>query len=197
MQICLSKLSKIRLDEFERTWILQQNLIKHLPDSEQEDKKRQVFLDFIYVNEQLIHRRLLQNTMQEKDSKDKDRRTKDKVFSTHIRRTKYDKRQNRDPNQGRSAGTIASQIICPFPQCKKVGGHPKEGGVGAKSLGRCPVLRGVPSSERLALIRSVKGCSRCLNHGHELSGCRLDPSKDWLQSGHGHGCTCPSCPYII
>ena len=189
MQICLSKLSKIRLDEFERTWILQQNLIKHLPDSEQEDKKRQVFLDFIYVNEQLIHRRLLQNTMQEKDSKDKDRRTKDKVFSTHIRRTKYDKRQNRDPNQGRSDGTIASQIICPFPQCKKVGGHPKEGGVGAKSLGRCPVLRGVPSSERLAMIRSVKGCSRCLNHGHELSGCRLDPSKDWLQSGHGQGCT--------
>ena len=52
MQICLSKLSKTRLDDFERAWILEQNKIKHLPDSEQEDKKRAIFLDFIYVNEQ-------------------------------------------------------------------------------------------------------------------------------------------------
>ena len=182
MQICLSKLSRQRLDDFERNWIYEQNRVKHLPDSEQEDKKRDVFLEFIYVNEQLIHRRLLQNTMQDKDSKDK--YTKDKVFSTQIRQTKYDKKQNK----GKSDGAQASQIVCPFPQCKKVGGHPKEGGLGAKSLGRCPVLRGTPSADRLALIKSVKGCSRCLNHGHELSGCRLDPNKEWLQKGHGDGC---------
>ena len=28
-----------------------------------------------------------------------------------------------------------------------------------------------------------------LNFGHELSACRLDPGKDWLQNGHGSGCT--------
>ena len=183
IHICLSKLSKQRQDEFERSWICEQSKVKHLTDAEQENKKRDVFLDFIFVNEQLIHRRLLQNTMQEKDPKDKHK--KDKVFSTQIRKTKYDKKQNK----GKSEGAQSSQVVCPFPQCKKVGGHPKEGGVGAKSLGRCPFLRATPSADRLALIRSVKGCSRCLNHGHELSQCRLDPNKEWLNTDHGDGCT--------
>ena len=188
MQICLSKLSKTRLDDFERTWIVEQNKIKHLSDSEQEDKKREIFLDFIYVNEQLIHRRLLQNTMQDKDSKDK--HTRDKVFSTQIRQTKYDKKQNRNSSQDGSGGasSTGSQLVCPFSQCMKIGGHPNIRGKSAKCLGRCPVLRQTPFSGRIALMKSVHGCLRCLQWGHELSECTLDPNLDWLQEGHGDGC---------
>ena len=189
MQICLSKLSKTRLDDFERAWILEQNKIKHLPDSEQEDKKRAIFLDFIYVNEQLTHRRLLQNSMQEKESKDK--HTKDKVFSAQIRQTKYDKKQNRNSSQGGGTGASSTgdQVVCPFSQCKMVGGHPNKAGKSSRSLGRCPVLRETPFSGRIALIKSVHGCLRCLQWTHELSSCRLNPNLSWLRDGHGDGCT--------
>jgi len=195
MQICLSRLSKIRLDDFERSWIVSQNKIKHLPDSEQEDKKREIFLDFISVNEQLIHRRLLQNTMQDRIQKtgqdSKDRQTKDKVFSTQIRQTKYDKRQNRNSNQGGNSGAFSTtdQLVCPLPQCKKIGGHPKDKVKSPMCLGRCPVLRETPFNERISLVKSVKGCLRCMQWGHELNQCTLNPNMSWLQEGHGDGCT--------
>ena len=62
--MAISKLSKQRQDEFEKSWMMEQFRMKGVPLDIQEDRKRELFIDFIKIHESLLHRRQLQNSLQ-------------------------------------------------------------------------------------------------------------------------------------
>ena len=198
MQICLSRLSRVRCDEFERSWYSEQVKVEKSPSIVQEQKKREVFLSFIQVNERLIHRRLLQNSMTgEREKKS------EKVFSTNTdnfgRETRYDKRQRRRKDEGPSGGEggagpggrPSGDVTCPMPGCQAPG-HPRvrppNVGGSVRNLSRCPILRATSQEGKLRLVESVGGCKKCLNASHTSSFCSLPDSTPWLKAGHGPDC---------
>ena len=214
MQICLSKLSRVRTDEYERLWYAEQVKIETLPAPEQEAKKRDIFLSFIQINERLIHRRLLQNTMAGE-------KKPEKVFSTTSggasvgRETRFDKRQRRrdqDASDGGAGGRgvrrdrADGEVVCPMPGCSAPG-HPRvrppNVGGSVRNLSRCPILRGTNQDAKLALVEKVGGCRKCLNSSHLAHLCSLPDTTPWLSSGHGADCRSPPahhhpsiCPHL-
>ena len=217
MQICLSKLSRVRTDEYERVWYAEQAKIESLPAPEQEAKKRDIFLSWIQINERLIHRRLLQNSITGSEKK------QEKVFSTSTdnqtigRETRYDRRQRKSKDEGRDrggtvggsgagAGRPPADVTCPMPGCQAPG-HPRvrppNVGGSIRNLSRCPILRATSQGAKLALVESVGGCRICLNSSHISSQCSLPVTTPWLAAGHGEECRKPPghhhpsiCPYI-
>ena len=217
MQICLSKLSRVRTDEYERLWYSEQVKIESLPAPEQEAKKRDIFLSWIQINERLIHRRLLQNSITGSEKK------QEKVFSTSTdnqtigRETRYDRRQRKSKDEGRDrggavggsgagAGRPPGDVTCPMPGCQAPG-HPRvrppNVGGSIRNLSRCPILRATSQGAKLALVESVGGCRICLNSSHISSQCSLPVTTPWLAAGHGEECRKPPghhhpsiCPYI-
>ena len=204
MQICLSKLSRVRVDEYERLWYAEQVKIEKQPAAEQEAKKREIFLSFIQVNERLIHRRLLQNSITGE-------KKQERVFSTSTehptigRETRYDRRQRRSKDEGRDRGgtgggggagrpPAAADITCPMPGCQAPG-HPRVRppniGGSIRNLSRCPILRATKQEAKLALVESVGGCRICLNSSHGAPKCSLPATTPWLVAGHGAECRKP------
>ena len=202
MQICLSKLSRVRTDEFERLWYTEQVKIEKQPAAEQEAKKREIFLSFIQVNERLIHRRLLQNSITCE-------KKQERVFSTNTenqtigRETRYDRRQRKSKDEGRDrvgtgggggAGRPPADVTCPMPGCQAPG-HPRVRppniGGSIRNLSRCPILRATRQEAKLALVESVGGCRICLNSSHSAPQCSLPPTTPWLAAGHGAECRKP------
>ena len=216
MQICLSKLSRVRTDEYERLWYAEQVKIEKLPASQQEAKKREIFLSFIQVNERLIHRRLLQNSIAGE-------KKPEKVFSTNAqnptigRETRYDKKQKKYKEEGRVGGGSGGAagggdgrpfagVTCPMPGCQAPG-HPRlrppNVGGSVRNLSRCPILRATSQEAKLALVESVGGCRVCLNSSHSSPQCSLPVTTPWLAAGHGEACRQPPghhhpsiCPHL-
>ena len=211
MQICLSKLSRVRTDEYERLWYAEQIKIETLPASDQEAKKRDIFLSFIQINERLIHRRLLQNSMAGE-------KKQEKVFSTTTegagvgRETRFDKRQRRRKEDasvggaGERADRPAGEVVCPMPGCNAPG-HPRvrppNVGGSVRNLSRCPILRSTNQDAKLALVERVGGCRKCLNSSHLAHLCSLPDTTPWLSAGHGAECRSPRahhhpsiCPHL-
>ena len=75
MATIVQKLSRQRLDNWDREWVLEQMRIDAEPLKVQEDRKRQMLINFLQLNESILHRRLLQISLnqQEKTPK-KDRK---------------------------------------------------------------------------------------------------------------------------
>ena len=192
LQQCLSKLSKQRVDQFEQSWIEQQFKKPLLTPTQQEEMKQTMFFQFIELHENLLHRRMLQNSMMKEEKEDK-KEIKTKVFTTNLRETRYDKRQQKKVGGSAAAPAAVStagpapvdtSIVC--PACKGVGGHPRTRppnvGKSARSVARCPILKSTKQAEKLAFVVQIACCPRCLSSTHaNLQDCKLPTTTPWLQ----------------
>ena len=160
-------MSRQRQDEWEKSWILEQQKIEDEPLRHQEDVKRKNFLNFVKLHETLLNRRLLQqglgSTDKEKE-KEKEKRRFDKVFSTQggdPRKTRFDKRAEKSKKESGKVESTESGRQGEIYSCKccgKVGGHPKffpasQSGRSRTSLARCPKFK--EHEDKLALIKSL------------------------------------------
>ena len=201
ISLAISKVSKVRQDQWEQKWLEQQMLLEEASPKVLEDKKREMFISFIQFNENLIHRRLLQVETQ-KGEKEKIK-VKEKAFSTvsDLRKTKYD--QKRDKRTTFKAGQSSTPPTLPptggpLPShndrrsdykcvlCGQSGGHPKtfdgpKKGTGARSLARCKDFKDTAQPQKLALVLKLSSCVRCLSTTHQVESCFLSPTKPWLQ----------------
>ena len=186
------KMSRQRQDEWEKSWIIEQQKIEDKPLRYQEDVKRKNFLTFVKLHETLLNRRLLQqglgSTDKDKD-KEKEKEKKKFVFATQEadpRKTRFDKKAEKNKKESRRAGEEESGKQGEAYSCKccgKAGGHPKffpasQAGRSRTSLARCPKFKA--HEDKLALIKSLKACKMCLSTTHTHDKCLLDPSTPWL-----------------
>ena len=83
IQMASSKLSKIRLDAWEKEWMMTHERLEADGESlkVQENRKRELFIRFLKLHEGLLHRRLLQSSIDDKDKPDK-KDKREKVFNT-------------------------------------------------------------------------------------------------------------------
>ena len=86
--MAISKLSKQRQDEFEKSWMMEQFRMKGVPLDIQEDRKRELFIDFIKIHESLLHRRQLQNSLQGGEGLGARPKEKEKIFQVQTRKNK-------------------------------------------------------------------------------------------------------------
>lgn len=204
MGMSLQKLSRVRQDSFEEKWLMKSIELEGKPMEVVEEEKRKLFVAFITLNENLLVRRQLQNSIMKADEeKGKGKVSKsEKAFSVRV--TKHEKRV--------AKSAAASSYVPPqdkdslqCPVCGEKGGHPRTRGArigkSAKSVARCQKFRDMPQDQKLALIEQI-GCSRCLTYGsHDSKGCQLPADTHWLQhdscsekAGAHHPSVCPSRP---
>ena len=96
MALIVQKLSKQRIDNWDREWMEEQLKIDSEPLKFQEDRKRQMLVNFLRINESILHRRLLQSSItgQEKSQPKKEKR--ETILATaEVRSTRFDKRANK------------------------------------------------------------------------------------------------------
>ena len=96
MALIVQKLSKQRIDNWDREWMEEQLKIDSEPLKFQEDRKRQMLVNFLRINESILHRRLLQSSItgQEKNQPKKEKR--ETILATaEVRSTRFDKRANK------------------------------------------------------------------------------------------------------
>ena len=176
LQICLSKLSKQRVDEFEKSYLIETLNMKGATEVEKEEKKRDMFLDFIELHEALLARRMLQNSLS------KEKPPIQKAFMT-TRETKFEKREKKNySSSGSASGSPAVSSNCPLCQAPK---HPRlkppKVGSSPASVSRCPVLRDTPQQEKLSKVRAAACCELCMSWTHTRNSCRLPTDTHWLQ----------------
>ena len=198
--LAISKVSRVRQDQWEQKWLEQQMLLEGASPRTLEDKKREMFIHFIQFNETLIHRTLLQKETQ-KGEKEKVK-VQEKVFSTvnDLRKTKYDQKRDKKTTfkagQPPRASTLHSTGGSPPNQsgsrsdykcilCGQSGGHPKtfdgpKKGTGARSLARCQDFKDTAQPQKLALVLKLSSCVRCLSTTHQVESCFLSPTQHWL-----------------
>ena len=180
LQICLSKLSKQRVDDFEKSYLVETLSMKGATEVEKEEKKREMFLEFIELHEALLARRMLQNSLS------KEKPQIQKAFMT-TRETKFEKREKKAA-AAYSSTTPASPSSCPLCQAPK---HPRlkppKIGSSPASVSRCPVLRDTPQQEKLSKVKAAACCELCMSWTHTRSSCRLPTDTHWLQ----HDCKDP------
>ena len=185
IQMASSKLSKIRLDSWEKEWMLTQERLEADGESlrVQENRKRELFIRFLKLHEGLLHRRLLQSTIDDKDKIDK-KEKREKVFNTkELRPTRFDKRNNKKDDKKDDKTNKDKTYNCVL--CKQKDGHPRtfpasKKGTGQKSLARCPTFRSTEQSKKLSLVTSLNSCIRCLSTTHTVDSCFLNPTTSWL-----------------
>ena len=190
MVLAARKMSKIRQDQWERTWLEEQMKIDDQPLREQENKKRTLFLKFLRLNETLLQRRQLQNGLTAQgEKKEKKKETKDTVFSTQEHRTtRFDKKMNKKGESKKDEVDKSKPYLCPL--CGQVNGHPKlfppnKAGSGRTSLARCPKVKNAPQSKKLSMVLSVGGCQRCTSASHNQASCQMSPETPWLSHDCG------------
>ena len=189
LQICLSKLSRQRVDEFEKSYLVETLSMKSATEVAKEERKREMFLEFIELHEALLARRMLQNSLS------KEKPPIQKAFMT-TRETRFEKREKKS-----AAASSSAPSNCPLCQAPK---HPRlkppKIGSSPASVSRCPVLRDTPQQEKLSKIRAAACCELCMSWTHTRSSCRLPADTHWLQ----HDCKDPPgqplhhpslCPY--
>ena len=199
INICLSKISKPRADDFEKGWLKESMKLTSLSTQELEERKQEMFSEFIELHEKLLQRRVLQEQIAKEDKK-----PKEKTFTT--RETKYDKRRAKDSQSSRGdrKGGVSQneEIICPVKGCKAVGGHPRTkppmAGASARSVARCPVLANMRQEDKLNAVKEAKACPLCLaSHHSNVAQCKLPRDTDWLRhtdcqdQGTHHPLICP------
>ena len=190
MALAARKMSKIRQDQWERTWLEEQMKIDDQPLREQENKKRTLFLKFLRLNETLLQRRQLQNGLTAQGEKrEKKKETKDRVFSTQeYRTTRFDKRANKKGESKKDEVDKSKPYVCPL--CDQVNGHPKlfppnKAGSGRTSLARCPKVKNAPQAKKLSMVLSAGGCQRCTSASHTQATCQMSPDTPWLSHDCG------------
>ena len=206
MGLSLQKLSRVRQDSFEEKWLMRSIELEGKPMEVIEEEKRKLFVAFITLNENLLVRRQLQNSIMKADEeKGKGRFTKgEKAFTVRV--TKHEKRLAKGGGGGPGLGVGAQDkdhLQCPV--CGDKSGHPRTKGArigkSAKSVARCQRFRDMPQDQKLELIERI-GCSRCLTYGsHNSTECQLPATTHWLQhdscsekAGSHHPSVCPSRP---
>ena len=195
MGLSLSKLSRVRQDNFEEKWVEKQVELEGETVEVLEREKQKLFISFIKVQENLLVRRQLQSSI----LKEEESPRKEKAFT--VRTTKHEKRFSK-PVQGEGASvTEGEDYRCPV--CSQKGGHPRTTGsrigCSARTLSRCQTFRQKPQSEKLPLIKRL-GCERCMSVGsHGIQGCQLPADTSWLKhdncqspAGHHHPSVCPN-----
>ena len=181
-----SKLSKQRQDEFEKSWMMEQFRMKGVPLDIQEDRKRELFIDFIKIHESLLHRRQLQNSLQGGEGLGARPKEKEKIFQVQTRKTSYDKKRD-NAKQGGSSNL--SVIECKL--CKVKGGHPSKTKPNITapefltSLARCPSFHNTVPADRISLVLKLNACLRCLKTTHTVNSCKLPLETYWLKN---HDC---------
>ena len=210
MGMSLQKLSRVRQDSFEEKWLMKSIELEGKPMEVIEEEKRKLFVAFITLNENLLVRRQLQNSIMKADEeKVKGKFKTERAFTVRV--TKHEKRfakggagsSGAGQSQGGSAGD-KDQLQCPV--CGDKNGHPRTRGArigkSAKSVARCQQFRDLPQDQKLGLIERI-GCSRCLTYGsHTSKECQLPADTHWLQHdfcgsdkvGSHHPSVCPSRP---
>ena len=99
--------------------MMEQFRMKGVPLDIQDDRKRELFIDFIKIHEYLLHRRQLQNSLQNSEGLGARPTEREKIFQVQTRKTTYDKKRD-NARQGGSSNL--SVIECKL--CKVKGGHP-------------------------------------------------------------------------
>ena len=96
MALIVQKLSKQRIDNWDREWVEEQLRIESEPLRVQEDRKRQMLINFLRINESILHRRLLQTSLssQEKAQPKKERR-ENVLATSEVRPTRFDRKSNK------------------------------------------------------------------------------------------------------
>ena len=203
IQMASSKLSKVRLDSWEKEWMINQERLEAAGESlrVQENRKRELFIGFLKLHEGLLHRRLLQSSIDDKDKIDK-KEKKEKVFNTkELRPTRFDKRNNKKEDKRDDKTGKDKTYNCVL--CKQKDGHPRtfpasKKGTGQRSLARCPTFRSTEQSRKLSLLTSLNSCCRCLSTTHTVDSCFLNPTTSWLlhdcengKSGNHAPSVCP------
>ena len=203
IQMASSKLSKVRLDAWEKEWMITQERLEADGESlrVQESRKRELFIRFLKLHEGLLHRRLLQSSIDDKDKPDK-KEKREKVFNTkELRPTRFDKRTNKKDDKTNKDKEKDKAYNCVL--CKQKDGHPRtfpasKKGTGQRSLARCPTFRSTEQSKKLSLATSLNSCVRCLSTTHTVDSCFLNPTTSWLlhdcengKNGHHAPSVCP------
>ena len=194
MALIVQKLSRQRIDNWDREWVEEQLRIESEPLRVQEDRKRQMLINFLRINESILHRRLLQTslTSQEKTQPKKDKR-ENVLATSEVRPTRFDRKANKgsvnkgDKVEDRKQNADDSGYRCVL--CNQSGGHPKKFpptkvNTGAKSLARCPTFKAESQEKKMDLVKKMSSCQRCLSTSHESDRCFLSPSTPWLS----HSC---------
>ena len=194
INICLTKISKPRADSFEKDWLKASLALTSLSAQELEERKQEMFSDFVELHEKLLQRRVLQEQIAKEDRKPKER-----TFTTREtkRETKYDRRRAKETSSfrgeeaagaSRGGGGRSGDVICPIKGCGAGGGHPRIKppmiGASARSVARCPVLANMKQEEKLQAVKEAKACPRCLaTHHSDVAQCKLPKDTDWLRHG--------------
>ena len=196
--LSLSKLSRVRQDNFEEKWVEKQVELEEEPVEVLEREKQKLFISFIKIQENLLVRRQLQSSILKEDELSK----REKAFT--VRTTKHEKRFAKPGEGGAASG--GEDYRCPV--CSQKGGHPRTTGsrVGcsARTLSRCQKFRQKPQGEKLPLIKRL-GCERCMSVGsHGIQECQLPADTSWLKHdscasppGHHHPSVCPTRPWPV
>lgn len=204
MGLSLQKLSRVRQDSFEEKWLMKSIELEGQPMEVIEEEKRKLFVAFITLNENLLVRRQLQNSIMKADEeKGKGKLPRgEKAFTVRV--TKHEKRVAKG-GVGSGQGVAQDKDDLQCPVCGDKGGHPRTRGArigkSAKSVARCQQFRDMPQDQKLGLIDRI-GCSRCLTYGsHNNKTCQLPAETHWLQhdscsekAGSHHPSVCPSRP---
>ena len=183
--LAASKLSKIRQDTWDKEWLLKSMRLEGTPLRHQEETKRDMFVEFLNLHDNLLQRKLVQNSLGDKPEKEKEKSKPSKTFSTNsdLRETRYDKKRNKNESRKWDSNRPAKtrkDIVCIL--CKKEGGHPHPTfGKGAKSLARCPEFAKVDQCNKISQAIKLGACLRCLTWGHTISECLTKPSANFLK----------------
>ena len=183
--LAASKLSKIRQDTWDKEWLLKSMRLEGTPLRHQEETKRDMFVEFLNLHDNLLQRKLVQNSLADKPEKEKEKSKSSKTFSTNsdLRETRYDKKRNKNESGygERNRQTMSNKaIVCVL--CKKEGGHPNpKFGKGGKSLARCPEFAKISQGNKISQAIKLGACLRCLYWGHSISECLCKPSADFLK----------------
>ena len=178
--LAASKLSRVRQDTWDKDWLMRSQTMTGTSLRTQEDAKRDLFVEFLKLHDNLLQRRLLQTTLQQKEKTEQTKHTKTFATRGDLRETRYDKKRNK-PADRNFKGPKQSSFDCIL--CKKEGGHSSRG---KKSLLGCPKLQEVNQAEKLSFIKKQNACTRCLRWGHTLENCFTKTSADFLQHDDCH-----------
>ena len=74
--LAASKLSRVRQDTWDKDWLMRSQTMTGTSLRTQEDAKRDLFVEFLKLHDNLLQRRLLQTTLQQKEKTEQTRHTK-------------------------------------------------------------------------------------------------------------------------
>ena len=113
-----------------------------------------MFVEFLNLHDNLLQRKLVQNSLGDKPEREKEKNKPSKTFSTNsdLRETRYDKKRNKNESRNWDSNRPArtsKDIVCVL--CKKEGGHPNpKFGNKAKSLARCPEFSKINQGNKIS-----------------------------------------------